>query len=193
MAETVWFCWDDGPVGPVKLYVPDAGEIETHLSHLGCSPAQITAELIEEFGPEEAAEILAEDTELEVRGFVHPVWWVDSQYCPAVDGEAEQCRCGRFCLSEVLGWITDPETRQLALDAHQRVMTEAFDHYWAGDAFHYEHLDAIGAICSACFTDGEEHIAEVGGEAETLAEELGSALAAHHTRIALGEKRYLSK
>jgi len=118
-------------------------------------------------------------------GMYAPSWWL-------FDGPAHgpTCRCRPIGLLEVLQDHADGAERQGALDAHLGGLRGIWDHFWSGDALVNGSSELINGACSNCIAEGREHLGDVLDEARHLAEELGEALAAFHSRIDLGLDRY---
>jgi len=118
-------------------------------------------------------------------GMYAPSWWL-------FDGPAHgpTCRCRPIGLLEVLQDHADVAERQGALDAHLGGLRGIWDHFWSGDALVNGSSELINGACSNCIAEGREHLGDVLDEARHLAEELGEALAAFHSRIDLGLDRY---
>lgn len=117
---------------------------------------------------------------------VHRVWWIPTGSCTSVD----DCCCGRVGLVDVMDFVDDPGTRNEMLTIHLTEMVAAYNHYWAGDAAVRDPSHLLEALCADCVIHGERHIAQVGGEAAALAEELGEALAVYQFHMGVGQRRF---
>jgi hypothetical protein len=156
----------------ITLCVPDDDELALSFRHVG----------FDDFDDEKAADLVTQ-----VR-FQHPVWWRSPYTCTA--DEHGCCDCGRVSLLEVIEVLrADHEAQQDALDAHMSVTHEAWDHFWSGDQLTSEH-PTVNRVCVECLITGRPHLAEVAAEAEDLAAELGTALAAYYAAVKLGRSRY---
>jgi hypothetical protein len=128
--------------------------------------------------------------------FEHAIWWVHPHDCPcdpethnsSESMEEELCVAGRTSLLQVIEWVDDADVQDV-VNAHLQVLTATYDHWWSGDEMLNDGL--IGDACAGCLTDGPEHVARVGGEAERLSLELGEALAARHCSITTKQQRYV--
>lgn len=112
------------------------------------------------------------------------IWWRSG------DAHDEDCSCAPVTLLEVLQTLDTPADRQAALDIHLGVLHHAWDHYWSGDALIRSDGSSIGAACASCIGDGHTHLASLLDEARAVAEDLGEALAAFDSSIAIGIDRY---
>lgn len=114
-----------------------------------------------------------------------PSWWLE----PAGD-HGDECECRPISLLEVLQDRIPAERRQDALEAHLGALRDIWDHFWSGDALVTGASLSINGACPSCIVEGREHLGDVVDEARNLAEGLGEALAAFHSRIDIGLGRY---
>jgi hypothetical protein len=186
------FAWN-GTVA--RLMSPNAQQIAAWVDHLALGVDEddeydsrdfaFDDEGDDELSGEEAALLL----DSEHLPFIHATWWVDPLDCPGPDqGGAERCGCGPISLLEVLEGVM-VQDRQAVLDAHRGELDLAYGHYWSGDGL-LSSSDRIHDACPDCLTEGAFHVGRVGAEAEYLAAELGTALAAFAAEIQLGAPRY---
>jgi hypothetical protein len=129
---------------------------------------------------EDVVEMLVEEARNEAA-----CWWFAETGC----GGVEECQCGPVTLLEVLTHAEAAE-RDGIVEAHVTLLSATWDHYWSGQALMNPDAGELGAACAACIVDGPDHVYDVLEVAETLATELGEALAAFSTRIRLGELRW---
>jgi hypothetical protein len=210
------FTWH-GPEGTVSFVVPASRSVIDSMSHSGaCTPSGALSEtdataMLDDGGPGPFLHRVwwVEPDQCPLYGTDHhdsamPGHWLDGDDGHDDDGHDDYddddddgdddddvfCLCGRVSLLEVLSWIPDPEMRQRAVEVHQQEMTFAFNHYWSCDTLVHDPSGALGEICSGCVLDGAAHVARVGGEAELLAEEFGTALSAYFSDIRLGTNRF---
>jgi hypothetical protein len=166
--------------GTVRFVVPSDEELEAAARHA------LTLWLLEggddvEYEEEEQ---LA-DVDVESDHMIHRIWWLTSPTCASF----EECRCGRITLVELLDLTEDPVLRNEMMTMHMTEMVAAYAHYWAGDAAARDATRLLEAVCADCLIHGEHHVEVVGGEANTLAEEMGAALAVYQFSLGIGERR----
>lgn len=161
----------------VRLCLPDPDEVRISAEHAGF--------VFDAWGDDDSAIEPADVTTAFT--YLHPVWWRSPFQCRE-DSEGD-CNCGRVTLLEVLDTLDDPQLRQCVLDAHLEANREAWDHYWSGESL-LRGGCTLGGACVECLTGGDDHLSELSGEANELAAELGSAIAAFHTLLLLGESMY---
>ena len=114
-----------------------------------------------------------------------PCWWFDELECE----NPLHCHCGPVTLLEVLT-RTDAATRDASLARHMSLMEEMWSHYWSGQGLLEGAAATIGDACAECLINGAPHVYDVHGSACELAEELGEALSAFSTEIALGTPKW---
>lgn len=114
-----------------------------------------------------------------------PTWWNLSDA-----SHDDDCRCHPVTLLEILQDHATGGTRQASLEAHLRALHNVWDHFWSGDAVINSGSDTLNGACAECLVGGRSHLEDVLDEARNLAEELGEALAAFHSRIDIGIDRY---
>ncbi len=114
-----------------------------------------------------------------------PSWWLES-----AEEHGDDCDCKPISLLEVLQDRIPAARRQDALEAHLGALRDIWDHFWSGDALVTGASLSINGACPSCITEGREHLGDVVDEARNLAEGLGEALAAFHSRIDIGLGRY---
>jgi hypothetical protein len=172
---------------PVAMLIPERQQLDAWAAHLRVVAADLVDQGLWDGGGDETDVEISVDVEQ----FAHAVWWLDPADCPGPGSDltgSHQCVCGPLTLLAVLEGLGDAD-RSLAVTEYRGEMTRAFDHFWSGDSALAD-SDSMGSACPGCLIDGVAHVAQVGAEAESLAVELGYALAAFHHELTLGSARH---
>ena len=129
----------------------------------------------------EGGYIILDVTPIEAYG----TWWFHEEGC---EGNLF-CECGPVTLLDVLR-ACDEEMHQRILVVHVAGTSEVYGHFWAAHGALGNSQHELRNVCVGCFTAGAEHALELLGSAQQLGTELGEALAAYESTIALGAFRY---
>jgi hypothetical protein len=173
--------FDDGIDMTLRALLEDFGDGDRVFDYMRDAEAEIDELLSDDDVDEELVWELA--SMFSVHRFA-ATWWRSG------DNHGNDCRCGPVTLLEVLQDFVVGDGRQVALDAHLTVLHGAWDHFWSGDSLIRSGSSTIGGACAYCIGEGRTHLSDVLDEARSLAEDLGEALAAFKTNIAIGVGRY---
>ena len=170
--------------GSFLFGVPSAEQVEhARIAQNRAIEAIVSAEGEDDDAMEDA-EWVGKLVEVE-EDMTQPMWWFEEEGC---DGW-ETCGCGRSTLLDALCHIGQ-EGFEEAVAEHVNEMRKLYDHFWSGQGIIEGGSCEIGDACPACLTVGAPHVWDVYEAASDLAQELGEAVAAHHTRLQIGPARF---